>query len=424
VGLATAQWLAAVVVERASESGLIDVVVGAQDLIAWATAVQTRALAELDAATDPDPSGQLPEPGWDSHQRGDRKRSLATELGLVLRIPAKYAYDRLSAARALVTRAPAAVALLAEARLSPVQARDLAEALIGLPDDDGGEAVKVVLERVLPTAVDQSSSQFRAKLQRAVLSAAPKRAEELHALAVADRKVATRPDEHGTGTLWARLAAPDLVRVGDAIRDRADAYLAENPTDVRTCDQRRADALVDLIVNNAKRRGTGKRRGPIVQVTVALTTLLGDNDQPAELAGYGAIPASLARRIAADPTGTWRRLVTDPLGHLIDYGRRRYKPPPDLDEFIRGRDQACAFPHCNRPAADCELDHVLAWADGGETNQDNLTPLCASHHHLKHDHGWKLKRHSASGVTTWTSPTRHEYTNRPRKLPGGDSKIT
>jgi hypothetical protein len=31
-------------------------------------------------------------------------------------------------------------------------------------------------------------------------------------------------------------------------------------------------------------------------------------------------PAQVARRIAADHTGTWRRLITDEHGRLPDYG--------------------------------------------------------------------------------------------------------
>jgi len=43
-----------------------------------------------------------------------------------------------------------------------------------------------------------------------------------------------------------------------------------------------------------------------VHVTVALSTLLGLDEQPGELAGHGPIPAVLARRLAADPTGMFR----------------------------------------------------------------------------------------------------------------------
>lgn len=112
VGSAAALWLSSVDVAQLCESALVEVVLATQNLLAWATAVQTRALAELDAATDDDPAKQLPDPDWDPHQRNDRKRSLATELGLVLRIPATYAYDRLLTARALICYAPAAVTLL------------------------------------------------------------------------------------------------------------------------------------------------------------------------------------------------------------------------------------------------------------------------------------------------------------------------
>ena len=33
-------------------------------------------------------------------------------------------------------------------------------------------------------------------------------------------------------------------------------------------------------------------------------------------------------------TGTWHRLVTDELGHLIDYGQTVYRPPQDLQDFV------------------------------------------------------------------------------------------
>ncbi len=49
--------------------------------------------------------------------------------------------------------------------------------------------------------------------------------------------------------------------------------------------------------------GLPKRHGlkPAVSITIAASTLAGQDDQPAELDGYGPIPASMARRIAALP---------------------------------------------------------------------------------------------------------------------------
>lgn len=158
---------------------------------------------------------------------------------------------------------------------------------------------------------------------------------------------------------------------------------------------------------------------PAIQVTVALSTLLGCDDEPGQLAGHGPIPASVARRIAADETGTWRRLVSDPLtGQLLDYGRTTYRPPRDLAEFVMARDQICAFPHCSRPAHHCHLDHRVPYAVGGETSPGNVGTLCERHHICKHRAGWQLHR-EPDGSNAWTSPTKHRYRSRPPDLPAG-----
>ena len=123
--------------------------------------------------------------------------------------------------------------------------------------------------------------------------------------------------------------------------------------DPRTADQRRADALVDLGVAALHDPLLPKAQGmrPAIQVTVALSTLIGDDEQPGELAGHGPIPASLARHLAADQTGTWRRLVTDPVtGQLLDYGQDTYRPPKDLAAYVIARDQTCTFPSVRHEA--------------------------------------------------------------------------
>jgi hypothetical protein len=132
------------------------------------------------------------------------------------------------------------------------------------------------------------------------------------------------------------------------------------------------------------------------------------DEQPGELDGTGPIPASAARRIAADQSGTWRRLVTDELGKLIDYGRTTYRPPKDLADYVIARDRTCRFPHCNRRAARCEVDHREAWECGGATCAFNLDVLCPRHHHGKHEAGWQPRR-LPNGDLEWTSPSGHIY---------------
>ncbi|HEY2165680.1 MAG TPA: HNH endonuclease, partial [Jatrophihabitantaceae bacterium] len=155
-----------------------------------------------------------------------------------------------------------------------------------------------------------------------------------------------------------------------------------------------------------------RQRRPLIQVSVALSTLLGIDDQPGELAGVGPIPAALARRLADDPSGTWRRLITDPRGQLIDYGRSTYRPPAALADHVSARDRTCRFPGCRQPAHTSEIDHRIAWADGGETNHTNLHILCARHHHLKDQTRWQVHRHP-DGHTAWTSPTGNHYAAAP-----------
>ncbi|MDT4959011.1 MAG: hypothetical protein QOD31_2810, partial [Pseudonocardiales bacterium] len=191
--------------------------------------------------------------------------------------------------------------------------------------------------------------------------------------------------------------------------------------DPRTSDQRRADAAIQLAIDalhgtssSELPREHGMR--PAIQVCVALSTLLGLDEQPGELAGSGPIPASVARSLAADPTGTWRRLVTDSMGQLVDYGRRTYRPPKDLADHVIARDRTCRFPHCQRQACRCDLDHEKPWERNGETNEPNLLCVCCRHHHVKHDGGWQPRRFE-DGSIEWTSPTGHKYVEPPATYP-------
>ena len=196
-----------------------------------------------------------------------------------------------------------------------------------------------------------------------------------------------------------------------ALADRAKA-----PGDARTMDQRRADVLGDLAatVLDHHELPTKHRRRPHLQVTVAASTLAGVDDQPGELAGYGPIPAELARRIAAD--ATWRRILTDPVsGVLLDYGTTMYTPPRGLVDHVLARDQTCQWPGCRQPAVRCDLDHRVAFP-AGSTCAANLHALCRRHHRAKTEAGWTY-RLDADNNLVWTSPNGHTSTReRPTML--------
>jgi hypothetical protein len=73
------------------------------------------------------------------------------------------------------------------------------------------------------------------------------------------------------------------------------------------------------------RPGDQHRRRPHIEVLIPITTLLGMDDDPCELTGYGPIPATMARHIATN--GTWRRLLTDPVnGTVLEASTTHHDP--------------------------------------------------------------------------------------------------
>jgi hypothetical protein len=162
-------------------------------------------------------------------------------------------------------------------------------------------------------------------------------------------------------------------------------------------------------------RLAGRGDRPVsVRVTVPLSTLIGIDNLPAELAGYGPIPASVARRLAAH--GTWRRILTDPVsGAVLDYGTTRYRPPPDLVELVHLRDRTCRWPGCHHPAARTQTDHTTPAAAGGSTSAAGLGPECWPCHLHKTHGGWQVHQ-PQPGRFHWTAPDGHTYTVDPEPV--------
>ncbi|WP_162451711.1 HNH endonuclease signature motif containing protein [Phytoactinopolyspora mesophila] len=245
-----------------------------------------------------------------------------------------------------------------------------------------------------------------------------------------DAAPADAPDPAGPADVDAAPAdAPDPADPADASADPPDAA---SPAP-RSLDQRRADALAALAWSSlytGHLGGDGCARcgspagAPLasahgrpvtVNVTVSLSTLIGLDEVPGELEGYGAIDADLARRLAA--AGVWRWVGTDPVGGwALDYGRTRYKPPRDLVDFVILRDRECIMPGCHRSAYRCEIDHRVPFPQG-PTSACNCSALCKPCHLQKHHAGWRLER-VASGTQRWTSPSGHQQTVSPPRMAG------
>ena len=45
----------------------------------------------------------------------------------------------------------------------------------------------------------------------------------------------------------------------------------------------------------------------------------------------------------------------------------------------------CAWTGCTAPLTETEIHHITSWLQGGDTNIDNLTALCRTHHRCNND---------------------------------------
>ena len=226
------------------------------------------------------------------------------------------------------------------------------------------------------------------------------------------------PDDDGMAQLWALLPAVGAATVGAALNALAAQTRHGRGGDARTADQRRADALVTMADAVLADPQAGSPAGPAAghpghggRLHVARR-----GRQTGRAAGYGPIGAATARRLATGETASWRTLLTDDAGQLVDIGRRSYRPRQVLRDFIVARDRRCTFPGCGQPAARCDLDHVRPYRSGGATDPANLQSLCRRHHRAKHQTEWTPRRRR-DGSTVWTSPTGHAYRTKPPPLP-------
>ena len=365
---------------------------------AWTQACQLMAIREL-ARRRPSPV----DPGGPSSRLPDDKVSefAADEVAAELRISRTGAEARLALSLDL-DRLPRTRSLFKAGRIDLTKTRAVSEAIAGLDD----ETAAVVEARVADRAPEQTAAALRAALRRAVLAVDPRGAQERHDYEMAQRRVVLTPMGNGMAEIWALLPADKAMALYTAVTSLADQ--AKAPGDSRGIDARRADVLGDLAWRVLEREDLPRRRGrrPHVQVTVAATTLLGLDDDPGELAGYGPIPAEMARALARD--GTWRRLVTDPVtGHLLDYGTTTYRAPADLDGFVGARDKTCRGVGCRQPEWRCDRDHAIPFPEG-PTAAHNLGCKCRHCHRLKTLAGWRDVQHP-DGSHTWITPTGHTY---------------
>lgn len=406
---------------------LVDVIAALERVKAHVDAVQARAIAGLAsraeyARCDPLPDGEPVH----HHRPAD---VAADEVSLALRWTPNRARTQVGLAIELVEVLPDTLAALEAGRIDAYKARLIADRTRCL---ESVAARRLVEASVLASAERVTAAKLDRKLRAAVIAADPAGAEERRADAAGDRRVyQPRPAADGGDNGMAYLGvvgpAEDLVALYTALD--AAARHARAGGDARSLDQLRFDLLAGLgwtaldlghlgccnpgcVAGHAHRLGSGHGRAAQVNVTVALSTLLGFDQQPGYLEGFGPITPATVRRICGE--AMLRRMVTDPVdGTLLDYGRTTYAVPQDLIDFVIARDVTCRFPTCHRSARSGDLDHRHPWHDGGHTSAANLWSLDEGHHLGKTVHGFTIRTDPDTGAHLWVTPAGHTYPAEP-----------
>jgi hypothetical protein len=121
----------------------------------------------------------------------------------------------------------------------------------------------------------------------------------------------------------------------------------------------------------------------VVGITVPITSLAGLSDEPGEsFDGSFAVPAGMVRDLAAEPGTLFFRIMTDPLGKILDVTELGRFPSDKLRIAVQARDGTCRFATCTRPAMESDIDHQIPHPRG-PTQGANLRGLCRRHHNFK-----------------------------------------
>jgi hypothetical protein len=281
-----------------------------------------------------------------------------------------------------------------------------------------------VVDRVVDEAPGLTTGQLRSRLRRACIEIGPEEATARYQDGVTDRRIVTEPGPDGTGSLFASGLEPHRLAAGMRRVNRI-AKSRRSKSEIRTMDQLRADVFLDLLTGTTPPGDAAAEPRGTVDIRVGLTTLIGHDEHPADLGGFGPIVADVARSIVSTHADLqWRTIVVCGAGDETTAlpCRGAYKSPGGFvpDNASRARPNAaqrrtveamyptCVWPGCRMPARESDLDHRRPRAARGPTTTDNLTPRCRHHHRIRHRWGWSYRR-LADGSHEFTSPLGRLY---------------
>jgi hypothetical protein len=345
----------------------------------------------------------------------DIEAAVAAEVAAALRISQGMASSRLRFARAMRERLPRVAQVFEAGDIDVWTFRTIAYRTDLITDREVLAAVDRELAVKVPRWPSMTVGRLAGKIDKIVAKAdvdAVRRRKEQQA----EREVSFQDFvEGGLSEMRGTLLSVDARAVDKALNALVATVCEHDP---RSRDQRRADAMGALAVR-ADRLGcrcgrtdcaAGGRLAAtpvVIHVIAEQATVEGTGDEPGWLPeADGLVPPELIAELAASA-----RLVS--LAHPADAAAESgYVPSKALAEFVRWRDLTCRWPGCDRPAVECDVDHTIAFADGGLTHASNLKCYCRTHHLVKTFWGWRDQQLPDATVIL-TSPSGQTYVTTP-----------
>lgn len=364
----------------ADEAALVDRIAALERLKSAAAAAQACATAALDGARRAaETAAGIP--------AANRGQGLAAEVALARRDSPYRGGRHLGFATALVHEMPHTLAALAAGALSEWRATLIVRESACLTVED-----RATLDAEMcadPTGLDGlGDKRIAANAKAIAYRLDPQAVVDRAVRAPSERTVTIRPAPDTMVYLTALLPMTQGVATYAALTRAANTC-----PDGRGRGQVMADTLIERV--------TGRPADVPVPVSVDLVltdeTLLAGSTVPARLAGYGPIPAAVARRLIDASVrdkrsrATLRRLYRHPSGGLVAMESRARLFPKGLARFIDLRDDTCRTPYCDAPIR--HHDHATAHRHGGATSAVNGLGECERCNYTKEAPGWQISTH-------------------------------
>ena len=277
---------------------------------------------------------------------------------------------------------PALDAAYRAGSLSPAQANEIASAAAADPAAE---------QRAARGRGRRGGAGLRERCRRVKAAAAPDAAARHEAIR-RTRSLRHWTDADGAFRLDGRLLPED----GAALLAGLEPYRTRIFAEARAAGRREpygaylADALVAMARGEPTGPGaTSPAPRASIHVRVDHTAFRRGHveaGETCEIPGIGPIPVATARALAADAVIS--AIVCDgvdvkAVAHL---GR---SIPAHVRTALVARDPVCVVPGCHTRDG-LEIDHIVAFAEGGATCLANLCRLCRWHHYLKTHQGHRL----------------------------------